>query len=763
MNKVKGLALCLALVFSVVGLVAQTPQWQWAVRAGGTGEDLGYNIATDSQGNQYVTGVFSGTASFGPYTLNSSGPSDIFAAKLDPNGNILWAVRAGGTNDDYGWGIAVDGAGNTYLTGCFEGSSAFGPYTLTSNGDWDFFAAKMDPNGNFLWAVRAGGESSDGCYGIVVDGAGNTYLTGCFEGSSAFGPYTLTSSGSSDIFAAKLDPTGNWLWAVRAGGTGSDYGFDIALDNQGNQYVTGVFSGTASFGPYTLNSSGEHDIFAAKLDPNSNFLWAVRAGGTNDDYGWGIAVDESGNTYLTGNFYGSVVFGPYTLTSSGSKDIFAAKLDPNGNWLWAVRAGGTDHDYGRGIAVDGAGNAYLTGNLYDSAAFGPYTLTSSGNSDIFAAKLDTNGNWLWVVRAGGGGVDIGIGIAVDGSGNAYLTGYFEGSAAFSPYTLTSSGSYDIFAAKLTEPLNTAQITIISPNGGESLIGNTISEIQWNAIGVSFVYIDLKENEYSDWIQLESMPITAALGSYGWQVPNINTDQAMIRIRCANDPSIFDVSDNPFTIYTLLTLVSPNGGGSYLANSTQVINWFARPSVSQVVLDLSVDDGFSWSTLTNAPINAALGEYYCTLPNITTNYARVRVSDANNPTINDISDSPFSIVATSPYPPQNICISISNYDVQVSWDAVTWFSLDGPIMPDYYLVYSSDDSYQNFSLVGITPDLSYTQPYIAMGAARKFYKVTAVKFYRDNIPPAELEKWVAEQFKPGMPEEEVFRLCRSFDR
>jgi len=435
---------CLALV-----LGAQTPEWLWAVRAGGTSGDYGYGIALDAAGNCYLTGYFRDSASFGPYTLTSSGSDDIVAAKLDPNGNWLWAVRAGGTSEDRGYGIAVDASGNCYLAGYFYGSASFGPYTLTSSGSYDIFAAKLDTSGNWLWAVRAGGTLHDYGFGIAVDATGNSYLTGWFQGNASFGSYPLTSSGWNDIFAAKLDSNGNCLWAVRAGGTSWDFGYGIAVDVAGNCYLTGIFDGTASFGPYTLTSSGQRDIFTAKLDTSGNWLWAFRAGGTFDDYGRGIAVDASGNAYLTRYFYWIASFGPYTLMSSGYNDIFAAKLDPNGNFLWAVRAGGTSLDSGFDIAVDAVGNCYLTGIFRGNAGFGPYTLTSSGDYDIFVAKLDTYGNWLWAVRAGGAYEDHGIGIAMDSAGNCYLAGYFYGSASFGPYTLTSSGGTDIFVAKLS--------------------------------------------------------------------------------------------------------------------------------------------------------------------------------------------------------------------------------------------------------------------------------------------------------------------------
>lgn len=439
MNAMQRFILVSVLLCAALFLNAQTPQWQWAVGAGGTNDDRGYDIATDYQGNQYVTGNFQVTAVFGPYTLTQG---EGFIAKLDPQGNWLWAVQAGGT----GYDIFVDGSGNAYLTGLFGNSANFGPYMLTSSGSHDIFAAKLDPNGNWLWAVRAGGTGDDFGHGIALDQAGNAYLSGSIGGTASFGPYTLTSSGGYDIFAAKLDPEGNWLWVT---GASVNEVYSIAVDDAGNACLTGRFPGTVSFGPYTLICNGWYDVFAAKLDPNGNWLWAVSAGGTQSDGGYNIAVDAEGNIYLAGEFNLTVAFGTHSITSSGEFDIFAAKMDPNGNWLWAASAGGGSIDVGGDIAVDQAGNVYLTGWFYGPASFGPFTLTSSGWDDVFAAKLDPEGNWLWVVSAGGTSEDYGRDIAVDSAGNAYLTGYFNGTANFGLNTITVVGNEeDIFIAKL---------------------------------------------------------------------------------------------------------------------------------------------------------------------------------------------------------------------------------------------------------------------------------------------------------------------------
>ncbi len=136
------------------------------------------------------------------------------------------------------------------------------------------------------------------------------------------------------------------------------------------------------------------------MDSNGNWLWAKQAGGTSEEWGIGVAVDSNGNSYVTGFYQESATFGTITLTSSGGNDIFVAKLDSNGNWLWAKQAGGTSYDEGVSIAVDTNGNSYVTGDFSGSATFGTTTLTSSGEGDIFVAKMDISGNWLWAQQAG---------------------------------------------------------------------------------------------------------------------------------------------------------------------------------------------------------------------------------------------------------------------------------------------------------------------------------------------------------------------------
>ena len=444
----KGKLLILLFITFSLFLFAQAPDWQWATKAGGIMHDNVNKITIDNAGSSYITGHFQDIATFGPYSLTSYGDADIFVAKMDADGNWLWVIQGGGNYTDVGFGITIDDVGNSYVTGRFDESASFGPYSLTSNGLSDIFVAKIDADGNWLWVIQGGGADVDIGYKLTIDGAGNSYVTGYFKDTATFGSYSLTSSGDYDIFVAKMDANGNWQWVTQAGGTNIDVVNDIAIDNVGNNYVTGYFTNSTTFGSYFLTSSGINDIFVAKINTTGNWLWATQAGGTSMDRGSGITIDNAGNSYVTGIFEDTASFGSNSLTSYGDADIFVAKMDVEGNWIWTNQGGGDDLDYGLEITIDDAENCYITGAFNQTAIFGSHSLTSNGGRDIFVAKMDANGNWQWVTQAGGIFHDIGRAIALDDAGNTYVTGTFNETAIFGSYSLTSSGYWDIFVAKL---------------------------------------------------------------------------------------------------------------------------------------------------------------------------------------------------------------------------------------------------------------------------------------------------------------------------
>lgn len=478
-NQTVWYALIMAMIAQFAAVAnASDGDFVWARAVGGTGGDAGRSIATDSAGNVYTAGTFSGTVDFDPgtevYNLVSAGDTDIFVSKIDSTGTFVWAKRMGGIYTDYGLDIALDSTGNVYVTGYFEATADFDPGTATCNltalGMEDIFVSKLDNMGNLLWAKAMGGTSYDSGCAIAVDDAGNVCIAGDFRGTADFDPgtgtYSLTA-GPQDVFVLKLDSTGAFVWASQINGASGNAVFDLAMDGMGNLYATGFFDGTSDFDPGTgtfhLTSAGLDDVFVLKLDSTGAFVWAKRIGGAYTDEGLGIALDGAANVYCTGYFRDVVDFDPgtenYSLTAAGYDDIYVLKLDDTGNFVWASAMGGTHYDHGCSIAVDSIGNVYTTGYFQDTADMDPgsslFNLTSAGNDDVFVSKLDNAGNFVWAKAVGGSYFDDGYAISTDLSNNVCVTGHFGAQVDFDPgldtYNLTVVGNLDAFTMKLAAP------------------------------------------------------------------------------------------------------------------------------------------------------------------------------------------------------------------------------------------------------------------------------------------------------------------------
>jgi type IX secretion system substrate protein/beta-propeller repeat-containing protein len=488
----KKIYLSIAVLFLCSIANSQEPNWLWAKSAGGNNWDTGYCIASDLLGNVYVTGLFqSPTITFGNITLvNSSEWQDIFIVKYDPAGNVLWAKSAGGSGSDEGTSITTDTSGNIYLAGYFGSNTInFGNTTLVRNGSFDIFLAKYDSSGNLIWAKSIGGIGDDEWPKITTDVEGNLYMSGWFQSSSIkIGNTTLVNSGGLwDFFIAKYNSHGHVIWAKGAGGSGADNVRGISTDTENNVYLTGGFtSPILSFDNIFLSNAGGDtysDVFIVKYSSIGSVLWAKRAGGNNFDDGYSVTTDNENNTYLTGTFFSPTInFDSKTLINSGSCDIFIAKYNPFGEVIWAKSAGGNSCDNGIDIVQDAFNNIYVTGYFSSSSiAFGSSVLTSNeeGIYDIYIAKYDTSGNPLWAKSVGGGDIDWGESITVDPTGNLFLAGGFlSPTIDFGNSTLINAGGTmpganyypDIFIAKLSssnlsidEPLENDNSVFIYPN------------------------------------------------------------------------------------------------------------------------------------------------------------------------------------------------------------------------------------------------------------------------------------------------------------
>ncbi len=402
--------------------------WSWAKSYGGNSYDDGNAIAVDAAGNSYVTGSFQDTAIFGSFTLIADGDADIFTAKFDPSGNCLWVKKGGGLYGEAGYGICLDGANNVYITGSYNASPlTFGSFTLPLAVWNDIFLVKYDNNGNEQWAVKAGGSMNDYGYGLAFDGSNSIYMVGNFEGTGTFGSNSISSAGWGDIVVAKYDiSNGNCTWAVKGGGNGNDNGKGIYY-GAGNIYVTGYFRNTGTFGALpALSATGLDEMFAAKLDPNGTWLWAVKGGGPMNDAGLAVTADAGGTCFVTGYYDGSGTFGTASLTSQGSQDIFISKYNANGVFQMAKSHGGWANDKGFGILIDLNGDIILAGEFEGTATFDLNTIQVLGISDFYVARCNAmNGNSDWVVKGGAEDEDKLYGMSKDAANDIYITGYYR--------------------------------------------------------------------------------------------------------------------------------------------------------------------------------------------------------------------------------------------------------------------------------------------------------------------------------------------------
>ena len=482
----------------------------WVKSFGGTESDKGISIGTDSSGNVYISGYYNTSADFDQITLtnnNASGTNkENFVAKLDSNGNVLWAIpggnQSGGCCDDRALGMHVTPGGDVFITGTFWSSYYLGvrgaPGTIDVPGSQrnahdNSLLAKIDTDGNPQWVIGFGGDNtSGGCswpiydaddhsYDVKVDSDGFIYVTGFFSGYDAdFDGFTITNpEWGNDCqpmgYIGKLDSNGTWLWVDKFDGIKDQRGSRdnrLAIDQFSNIYVVGGFQDrgpnqVANFGPFSLNSNGEWDAFIFKMDKEGNWLWAEGIGSNKTDRANSIAIDICDDIYITGEYRNPMVFpganasnGSDTLSHKQKRDVFIAKMNNQGQWKWAKRARSSATDKPYQMSVDRNKQVFLCGTSGDSLKFNDnLTVTSQIPGDTtmsaWVAQLDgsTNtGDWVWAKLAGSDTDDDDRtnDICPDGFGNVYAVGFFEDLADFDGNILdASSRRKDIFVWKMS--------------------------------------------------------------------------------------------------------------------------------------------------------------------------------------------------------------------------------------------------------------------------------------------------------------------------
>jgi hypothetical protein len=472
-----------------------TPTWTRAESFGGSGPDSGSAVKVDTRGNRYVTGGFSLTAKFGNKTLASAGGTDIFLAKFGPSGELRWLLQAGGTGDDVGNDIAFDREQNIYLAGSFTDSATFpsinGPSRTVTGAAETIFLAKYNPSGRLVW-VQTGIGSFGGqneAFGVAVNPAtGTVFITGRGQGDDTFSSsdgteHTVPGVGSWHMFLVKYDHNGNFQWGQTNESVFNTVPHKVAADAHDNAYVTGWLEDTTTFhsnnghdvtvtgfSPAQTTSDFPDDAFIAKYDAAGNAQWANHIGGYKG-IAIDIAVSDRGQVSITGfigNIAGSpeeaetiatsqpggkdINLGSGQLTNPFNEDAFIATYNSAGVLLKARRIGGAEHESGGGITYDHKGNLYVAGTFQNNINVDGRSLTGTKPFNLFVLKFKSGTGGLdWAKKADGAGQD-GFEanprmISVTQTGEVLVTGTFQGTAVFDKITLHSTQG-DIFLAEL---------------------------------------------------------------------------------------------------------------------------------------------------------------------------------------------------------------------------------------------------------------------------------------------------------------------------
>ncbi len=470
---------------------------------GGANVDFARGIGLDANGQIYVAGR---TASTDLTTVNAlqaanRGNEDAFILKLNSAASqLLYATYLGGAREDYAFGLAVDGAGNAFITGDTRSVdfTTVNPLQPANRGGLDAFVTKLNPAGSQLtYSTYLGGAGEDLGLGIAIDTAGNAYITG-YTSSNDYGtrnPLQATSRGGLEVFVTKILADNNDVaFNTYFGGNGSDTGADIAVDGSGNAYVTGATTSTnlPTRNPLQASNAGGQDAFVAKFNASgSTLIYSTYLGGNFGDEARGIATDLAGNAYLAGSTYSDnfPTRNAVQANARGLGDAFVTKLDSSGTQLvYSTYLGGTAGDTAADIGIDPQGNAYVVGESFstDFNTRNPLQANNRGQQDAFAAKFSNDGSqMLYSTYLGGRRSDLAEAVAVDQSGNAYIAGAtgsndFPTANAFQ--TATGGGNFDAFVTKLNT--TGAQIIYSTYLGGSSI--DTASGIAVDAEGSAFI-------------------------------------------------------------------------------------------------------------------------------------------------------------------------------------------------------------------------------------------------------------------------------------
>jgi hypothetical protein len=433
------------------------PILTYSTYIGGSQLDTVAGIATDSAGNAYIVGQTQSIDFPVEFPIQSlRGPSDAFITKLDPNGNPVYSTFIGGDADDAAKAIAVDSAGNAYIAGSTfsQNFPTAGPTKTQYGGAGDGFITRLDASGSLSLSMYLSGDASDIATGIAVDGAGNIYVTGSTKSTNF--PIPWFPRNLNDAYVAKFDSTGVLTWGKLLGGSGEDTGSGIAIDQSGFVYLTGT-TASSDFGtvlPLQPKISGPSDCFVAITTNQGVFIYSSYLGGSGNETCTAITVDASGITIVGGTDSSDFpTLRPIQPMLQGATDGFVTKLALDGSRLvYSTYLGGGNDDILNDVTADGSGTVYVVGRTFstDLQLINPIQTSNLGGADVMVAKISPSETLTFSTYLGGGGDDTGVGVALDSTGNLLLAGNtlspdFPTQQAFQP---SIRGNLDGFAAKI---------------------------------------------------------------------------------------------------------------------------------------------------------------------------------------------------------------------------------------------------------------------------------------------------------------------------
>ncbi|MEO9533836.1 MAG: gliding motility-associated C-terminal domain-containing protein [Crocinitomicaceae bacterium] len=420
----------LSVLFILIG-VNSFQQNNWLDAFGGfTNEEI-IDVAVDPSGNIISVGYISGTLNPGTGNVSTNGNTDIFVIKTDEDGDVLWAVNAGGTGPDRGEGICVDAAGDIYITGYYHTSATFGIINVAGQ-NREAFVAKIDAAGTFQWVTSMGGEFGDAGFGVQVDNAGNVYATGEYIGNGVFGSDVFASlNGSYDVFVTKLDPTGAFIWTKDGKATQDDRGVSLDIDAANNVYVVGSFSESITF-DNLHNNTALNAGFIVAFDANGNELWldmvkAAQVALTD------VEVSAS-SLYITGDYKGNLsvidINNTTSFPTTSEYNILVSKLTTAGDLTWLSSSASDNELFSNQIAIDPSNDVYIAGTFKCTyhgmnSIYGESTFRSVGFKDVHFQKYNNSGVFQWGRQLGGTADDNCTGLAIGLVDEPILAGSFE--------------------------------------------------------------------------------------------------------------------------------------------------------------------------------------------------------------------------------------------------------------------------------------------------------------------------------------------------